>query len=609
MKNTLISKFFTLCALTLIASNAQAQYTGGSGRGDNRADLVTCGTYEIPTTAGSYNFTVNHLDGTTVDYAAHYLSGSCLTMGTLTDAAGGNTLGSTTMGIDLNNTVLTNSTGRTLAARAVNITPTSNGTVNIVLYYSQADFDAYNAGVGILQRLFPVNSADAANNKANIKVMKSATNTYETSSLTNLPATVSWNVVHNLWQVNINNVSASGYYFLTSDYVTTLMAGSFTNTPATPLTNDNVGRVLVDWADVPGATSYNVRYRQTGSLTWSAISNVSVSQFMALGLTFGQSYEIQVQVKVNNQTFGEFSDAYSFNAPNALPLCSAPSTTNHNVISHNTVQFTWSQSAFGVLYQIQVREKNAIYWGGTSTAALNRTFTSLKGATDYEYEVRTKCLLNATRNTWSSFSTIAKFTTQPNPPTLTCLPPTNVYSTINNANSVTINWDTSANADFYSIRIQKSGDTTWGGSSTTLNSKSFNSLSQNTKYYYKIRTRCLTGTTVNNNSEFTVVDSFQTPFIKSTPSLIFNDINAGWTVYPNPTQDVINVQFVSPEDADITIRISDMTGRTVKVVSTSSIMGSNLIDVNVSEMVNGVYTLQVIQKDKLKYVTKFNKQN
>jgi hypothetical protein len=119
----------------------------------------------------------------------------------------------------------------------------------------------------------------------------------------------------------------------------------------------------------------------------------------------------------------------------------------------------------------------------------------------------------------------------------------------------------------------------------------------------------LNGTTINQNSDFTVVDSFQTPFIKSTPSLIFNDINAGWTVYPNPTQDVINVQFVSPEDADITIRISDMTGRTVKTVAASSIMGSNLIDINVAEMVNGVYTLQVIQKDKLKYVTKFNKQN
>lgn len=608
MKNTFISRILTLCAVTLITSSVQAQYTGGSGRGDNKADLTTCGSFEIPTTPGSYNFSANHLDGTTVDYSAHYLSGSCLTMGTLTDAAGGNTLGTTTMAMELNNAVLSNGTGRTLAARVVNITPTSNGTVNVVLYYTQADFDAYNLGA-TLQRSFPVNSADAANNKANIKVMRSATSSYETADLTNLTATVSWNVANNLWQVNVNNVTASGYYFLTSDFNSNLMAGSFTNTPTTPLTNDNVGRVLVDWADVPGATSYNVRYRLVGSPTWSTVSNVAVSQFMVLGLTFGSNYEIQVQVKVNNQTLGEYSSAYAFAAPNALPLCSAPATTGHNVISNNTVQFTWSASTFGILYQIQVREKNAIFWGGTSTAALTRTFTALKGSTDYEYEVRTKCLLNATRNTWSSFSTIAKFTTQPNPPTLTCLPPTNVYSSINNANSVTIHWDTAANADFYSVRIQKAGDTTWGGTSTTLNQISFNALLQNTKYYYKVRTRCLTGTTVNNNSDFTVVDSFQTPFIKSTPSLIFNDINAGWTVYPNPTQDVINVQFVSPEDADITIRISDMTGRTVKVVSASSIMGSNLIDVNVADMVNGVYTLQVIQKDKLKYVTKFNKQN
>lgn len=608
MKNTFISNLLTLCAVAFISTNVQAQYTGGSGRGDNKADLVSCGTVEIPSTPGSYNFSLNQADGTTADYSAHYLSGNCLTMGTIIDAAGGNTLGNTTMAMDLSASVLTNSTTRSFVPRVVSVTPASNGTVNLVLYYSQADFNAYNAAA-TLQRSLPINSADVANNKANIKVMKSATASNETADLSALSATVSWNATASLWQVDITGASASGYYFLTSDYLSNLMVGAMSNTPSTPLTNDNVARVLIDWADVPGATSYNVRYRLVGSPTWSAITNTVVSQFMALGLTFAGNYEIQVQVKVNNQTYGEYSSSYSFNAPNALPLCVPPATQNHNVISNSTTQFSWSASTYAILYQIQVREKNAIFWGGTSTAALTRTFTALKGSTDYEYEVRAKCLLNATRNSWSSFSTISKFTTLPNPPTITCLPPTNVYTTINNANSVTINWDTAANADFYSVRIQKMGDTVWGGSSTTLNSISYNALLQNTKYYVKIRTRCLNGTTINQNSDFTVVDSFQTPFIKSTPSLIFNDINAGWTVYPNPTQDVINVQFVSPEDADITIRISDMTGRTVKTVAASSIMGSNLIDINVAEMVNGVYTLQVIQKDKLKYVTKFNKQN
>jgi hypothetical protein len=608
MKNTFISKLLTLCAVVSISTNVQAQYTGGSGRGDNKAELTTCGTVEIPTTPGSYNFTANHTDGTTVDYSSHFLSGNCLTMGSITDAAGGNTLGSTIMAMDLTGTVPTNGTGRRFVSRSVNVTPTSNGTVDMVLYFTQADFDAYNSAA-TFQRSLPINSADVANNKANVRVMKSATSSNETANLSLLSATVSWNASASLWQVSISGASASGYYFLTSDYLTNLMVGPMSNTPTTPLTDDNVARVLIDWADVPGATSYNIRYRLVGSPTWSAVANTAVSQVLIPGLTFAGNYEIQVQVKVNNQTLGEYSNSYNFSAPNALPVCSAPSVTNHNLISHNTVQFTWNASANGILYQIQVREKNTIFWGGTSTAALTRTFIALKGSTDYEYQVRTKCLLNATRNSWSSFSTTTKFTTPPNPPTITCLPPTNIYSTINNANSVTISWDTASNADFYSIRIQKSGDTVWGGSSTTLNSISFNSMLQNTKYYFKVRTRCLNGTTVNQTSDFTVVDSFQTPFIKSTPSLIFNDINAGWTVYPNPTQDVINVQFVSPEDADITIRISDMTGRTVKTIAASSIMGSNLIDINVAEMVNGVYTLQVIQKDKLKYVTKFNKQN
>jgi hypothetical protein len=608
MKNTFISKLLTLCAVALISNNVQAQYTGGSGRGDNKADLLGCGTVEIPSTPGNYSFVANHLDGVIQDYSAHYLSGNCLTMGSITDAAGGNVLGSTTMAMNLNNAILVNGSGRSFVPRTVTVTPSSNGTVDLKLFYSQADFTAYNTSA-TLQRMLPVNSSDTANYKANVKVGKSSSNSYETSDLSFSATSVSWNGTANLWEVSVSGVSAQGTYYITSDYISTLMVGAMTSTPTTPLTNDNLARVLIDWDNVVGATSYNVRYRLVGSPTWSNVSNTVVSQISLPALAFGASYEIQVQVKVSNLILGEYSPSFNFSAPNALPLCVPPASQSHNIISNSTVQFSWAASTFATLYQIQVREKNTIYWGGTSTAALTRTFNYLKGSTDYEYQVRAKCLLNATSNSWSAFSTISKFTTLPNPPTVTCLPPTNIYSSINNANSVTLTWDTAANADFYSIRTQKAGDTTWGGTSTTLNTVSFNNLSQNTKYYFKIRTRCLNGTTVNQNSAFTAVDSFQTPFIKSTPSLIFNDINAGWTVYPNPTQDVLNVQFTSPEDADVVIRISDLTGRTVKTISTYSIMGNNLIDLSVADMVNGVYTLQVIQKGKLKYVTKFNKQN
>ena len=608
MKNTFISKLITLCALTLVSTNLKAQYDGGNGRGDVRAELVSCNALEVPTAVGNYQFSLNHTDGLVGEYSAHFLSGNCRALATITDAAGGNVLGNTTVSMDVYFNALTNATSRTFVPRVVNIAPSSNGNATIVLYYTQADFDAYNTAFAF-QKSLPINSADAANYKANLKVFKSASASIETANLTSVPATISWNATNNLWEVTLTGVSASGYYVISTDYLSNLTAAPITHNQITPLTNDNLARVTVDWADVVGATSYNVRYRLVGSPTWNAVSNTALSQITYSALTFGATYEVQVQVKVNNQTYGEYTASYSFTAPNALPLCAPPATISHNVTSNKSVTFNWSASTYGILYQVQVREKGFVYWGGTSTAALSRSFSALKGSTDYEYEVRTKCLLNATRNSWSAFSSIAKFTTLPDPPTVTCLPPTNIYTTINNANSVTINWDTASNADFYSIRLQKSGDTVWGGSSTTLNSKTFNSLSQNTKYYFKIRTKCLANTTVNANSEFTVVDSFTTPYIKPTPSLIFNDINAGWNVYPNPTQDVVNVQFVSPEDANVTIKIMDMTGRLVKTVTASAIMGSNLIDVNMSEFVNGVYTLHVIQNDKLKYVTKVNKQN
>lgn len=607
MKNTFISKILTLCAIVMISTNVQAQFSGGSGRGDNKADLMSCGSYQIPSSVGTYSFTVNHTDGTTADYSSHYLSGSCLSMGTIVDAAGGNVLGSTTLTMTLSNSVLLNSTDRMFVPRYVNVSPTSNGTVDMQLYYSQADFDTYNAAAVNQQRSLPVNSADTANFKSNLKVMRAATNTTEVANLTDITSTTTWDATSNLWVVSLTGVTASGFYYLTTDYITPLTVGTINHTCPTVLTSDQASRATIDWADVLGVTRYNIRYRLVGSPTWSTTTTLYASISTITGLAFGSDYEVQIQVKLNN-ILGSFK-SYTFTTPSELPLCMPPTTLNHNLISNSTTNFSWNASTYGILYQIQVREKNTIYWGGTSTAGLNRSFTYLKGATDYEYQVRTKCLVNATRNPWSAYSSIAKLTTLPNPPTVTCLPPTNSYSTINNANSVTINWDTASNADFYTIRLQKAGDTTWGGKSSTLNTISFNYLTQNTKYYYKIRTRCLASTTINELSDFTTLDSFMTPFIKSVPTLIFNDINAAWTVYPNPTQDVLNVQFISAEDANVVIKVSDMTGRLVKTISTSSVLGNNLIDVNVAELVNGIYTLQVIQADKLKYVTKFTKQN
>jgi hypothetical protein len=94
-----------------------------------------------------------------------------------------------------------------------------------------------------------------------------------------------------------------------------------------------------------------------------------------------------------------------------------------------------------------------------------------------------------------------------------CLAPNNVTATNIGPQSVTITWDTAFNAATYFVYIKLASDTSWqagGGTTTSGSSLTFNSLSPNTAYEFRVRTTCLTGTTQNQHSLFSPIYEFTT---------------------------------------------------------------------------------------------------
>jgi hypothetical protein len=70
-------------------------------------------------------------------------------------------------------------------------------------------------------------------------------------------------------------------------------------------------------------------------------------------------------------------------------------------------------------------------------------------------------------------------------------------------------------------------------------------------------------------------------------------------MYPNPTKDVLNIDIASSKEANIVLKLLDMSGRIVKQVQARTITGVNNIKISLSELSNGVYSLQVIENNKL----------
>jgi hypothetical protein len=91
--------------------------------------------------------------------------------------------------------------------------------------------------------------------------------------------------------------------------------------------------------------------------------------------------------------------------------------------------------------------------------------------------------------------------------------------------------------------------------------------------------------------------------------LVWNANGSTVNVYPNPTRDVLNIDIAASKEANTMIKLLDMSGRVVKQIQARTTVGVNNIKVSLSELANGVYTLQVLENGKLTQVDKVRKQD
>ena len=81
------------------------------------------------------------------------------------------------------------------------------------------------------------------------------------------------------------------------------------------------------------------------------------------------------------------------------------------------------------------------------------------------------------------------------------------------------------------------------------------------------------------------------------------------SMYPNPTQDVVNIDMYAAEMSHLTVKVSDIHGRIVKQVQASAEKGMNNVTVSLLEVPSGVYSVQVFQDDKLTFTDQVTKKD
>jgi hypothetical protein len=141
------------------------------------------------------------------DFDINYYAANCDLIATVDDGAGGNVLGLTTSTVNVDATAGTHN-GQPFVRRWYQITPTTNGAADVVLYINQSDFDDYNAAVLAPYLPLPTSGNNADPNIANIRITKN-----DDAGLGNNPVvitpTANWNGTY--WELSFSTPNFSQF--------------------------------------------------------------------------------------------------------------------------------------------------------------------------------------------------------------------------------------------------------------------------------------------------------------------------------------------------------------------------------------------------------------
>ncbi|MES2775760.1 MAG: T9SS type A sorting domain-containing protein [Bacteroidota bacterium] len=203
--------------------------TGCTAANSNNATLtITAPSLPTATTSGSK--TINSANTLISD-------ASCKLIANVVPSGASPVSGNVAATVTITGSVQTLPNNAPYVQRHYDIVPANNAaaaTATITLYFTQAEFTAYNANPFAYVKL-PVDAADAANNKLNIRVIQyhgtgTAPGNYTGSSELINPAdnNIVWNSTYSRWEITFNVVGFSGFYLTANDLALPLDLLSFT---------------------------------------------------------------------------------------------------------------------------------------------------------------------------------------------------------------------------------------------------------------------------------------------------------------------------------------------------------------------------------------------
>jgi hypothetical protein len=294
--------------------------------------------------------------------------------------------------------------------------------------------------------------------------------------------------------------------------------------------------------------------------------------------------------------------------PTGGTTCAVPTSLSATNITSSSATLNWAAVSGASSYNVRYKPTSSSTWTNTSSTGTSVNVSGLSSSTTYEFQVQAVC-----GSTTSAYSASSTFTTQ----AAGCSDPYESNNTLSSAKTVAVN------TDIYAL-ISPSGDNDYFRFSTTTPNTYLRITLSNLPADYDIRLYNSSGSQIgisqNGGTASEVIirntSSAATYYVRiygyngaNHPTqcylLRINARSTAWreaepevsnevVILPNPAYDKVHVLFHTARSEDITIRLFDITGRTLQHLTMTSQAGENTAAFDIASLPSGIYLIELV---------------
>ena len=258
----------------------------------------------------------------------------------------------------------------------------------------------------------------------------------------------------------------------------------------------NSESVTVNWDSVSGSNIvYDIAYKEVSD-GWNARSS-GAQRTYSITVPYGKTYEIIVRARNSNTAQGIWSEPVRVtntgSAPPVATSLSAPQNVRVSRQTSNSFTVAWNEVTGALQYAIEC-------FTGTSSSG-TRIISESISSTRRSYEVGSVapsttsyyCRVKAVAGSVSSNYGSVQVGTRSSPPPTTPTPPlqrvTNLEATSKTHTSISLEWDSQANATYDVWHCVQGRCSEWTKSTASSNQATISNLSANTRYLINVRAK------------------------------------------------------------------------------------------------------------------------